>query len=115
LARGEFLGGTQQFQGGTAALTQAGRGANAWRGGSGEEGHGGLLPRKGERKHFFFEKKKQKTFVLLVAAFPGTLAPALKVFWFPPGGRRLFFKKELLPSLRPRVGIRAASYIKTYT
>jgi hypothetical protein len=39
-------------------------------------------PRKG-RKDFFFEKKKQKTFVCLAVVSPGDGEPRLaKVFWF---------------------------------
>jgi len=51
------------------------------------------LPAIGEaRKQFFFEKKNQKTFVLLVDA-AGTIGthPKSKSFLV------LFFKKELLP------------------
>jgi hypothetical protein len=40
-----------------------------------------LLSKKGS-KHFFFEKKKQKTFGLLAAASPEKLAQGSKVFWF---------------------------------
>ena len=56
------------------------------------------LPSKEERKHFFFEKKKQKTFSLAGSA-RGVLhracaAPGTKVFWF-------FFSKKntFLPCL----------------
>jgi hypothetical protein len=42
-------------------------------------------------KDFFFEKKKQKTFANLAAAFPERLGPGFKSFLV------LFFKKELLP------------------
>jgi hypothetical protein len=40
-----------------------------------------------ERKDFFFEKKKQKTFVRLAAAFPDGARQGPKVFWF-------FFSKK---------------------
>jgi hypothetical protein len=44
-------------------------------------------------KAFFFEKKKQKTFIRCRG--PSTRArEQATVFWFPQGGRRLFFKKE---------------------
>jgi hypothetical protein len=42
------------------------------------------------RQHFFFEKKKQKTFGYLASAFPGGLSPVCKSFLV------LFFKKEPL-------------------
>jgi hypothetical protein len=35
---------------------------------------------------------------------PNRLCNKSEVFWFPPGGRRLFFKKELLPYLVGRGG-----------
>jgi hypothetical protein len=41
-------------------------------------------------------KKEAKTFATLVFASSKACAKVTKVFWFPPGGRRLFFKKELL-------------------
>jgi iron complex outermembrane receptor protein len=41
----------------------------------------------GEERVFFFEKKKQKTFTLLAAAFPDRLGQVPKVFWF-------FFSKK---------------------
>jgi hypothetical protein len=48
--------------------------------------------RVGERKAFFFEKKKQKTFGRAVADFSGERATARKkVFWF------FFSKKNILP------------------
>jgi hypothetical protein len=37
---------------------------------------------KAGRKHFFFEKKKQKTFILLVRIFPQYAPQKAKVFWF---------------------------------
>jgi hypothetical protein len=40
-----------------------------------------------ERKIFFFEKKKQKTFACLAAASPERLVPGSKAFWF-------FFSKK---------------------
>jgi hypothetical protein len=43
------------------------------------------------RKHFFFEKKKQKTFAHLAAASPEALGPGCKSFLV------LFFKKEHFP------------------
>jgi hypothetical protein len=43
-----------------------------------------------KRKNFFFEKKKQKTFIRLASAFPERLGPGFKSFLV------LFFKKELL-------------------
>jgi len=43
------------------------------------------------KKAFFFEKKKQKTFVLLSRTYPPARAPRSKSFLV------LFFKKELLP------------------
>jgi hypothetical protein len=46
---------------------------------------------EGVRKFFFFEKKKQKTFVLLATAFPERLSLESQKFWF------LFKKKEPLP------------------
>jgi hypothetical protein len=39
---------------------------------------------------FFFEKKNQKTFTHLAAAFPDRLSPGFKSFLL------LFFKKEVL-------------------
>jgi hypothetical protein len=53
-----------------------------------------------ESKHFFFEKKKQKTFDYFGCGLSGYSEPRfVKVFWFPPGGRRLFSKKNcFLPS-----------------
>jgi hypothetical protein len=48
----------------------------------------GVSARKVERKYFFFEKKKQKTFA------HGPRVPTDKSFLV------LFFKKELLPYLR---------------
>jgi hypothetical protein len=52
-----------------------------------------------EGKHFFFEKKKQKTFDFLSIVFEHAKTQETKVFWFPPGGRRLFSKKNcFLPS-----------------
>jgi hypothetical protein len=45
----------------------------------------------GKRKAFFFEKKKQKTFEHLAAAFPDRASQTRKSFLV------LFFKKEPLP------------------
>jgi hypothetical protein len=50
---------------------------------------------KQARKVFFFEEKKQKTFVFLATsswapAFHLAAGEGIKVFWFPQGGRRLF-------------------------
>jgi len=39
------------------------------------------------RKHFFFEKKKQKTFGRLSRAYPADVRQGIKVFWF-------FFSKK---------------------
>jgi hypothetical protein len=48
-----------------------------------------------ERKHFFFEKKKQKTFDSSGFGLPGkSEAKLAKVFWFSPGVFRLFSKKN---------------------
>jgi hypothetical protein len=46
------------------------------------------------KKHFFFEKKKQKTFTSLDTSGETDACERTKVFWFPQGGRRLSFKKE---------------------
>ncbi len=43
-----------------------------------------------ERKHFFFEKKKQKTFESLSRASPADVRQCVKVFWF------FFSKKNIL-------------------
>ena len=43
------------------------------------------------RKHFFFEKKKQKTFGSLGPAYPRSRPKVAKVFWF------FFSKKNMLP------------------
>jgi hypothetical protein len=40
-----------------------------------------------ESRTFFFEKKKQKTFIHLASAFPEGLGPGSKAFWF-------FFSKK---------------------
>jgi hypothetical protein len=48
------------------------------------------VPSHEERKDFFFEKKKQKTFGHLASALPERLGPGFKSFLV------LFFKKELL-------------------
>jgi flagella basal body P-ring formation protein FlgA len=59
-----------------------------------------FLQRGGEDKAFFFEKKKQKTFTRCRG--PMINAPKeAKVFWFPPGGIRLFSKKNILSSMLP--------------
>jgi hypothetical protein len=50
-------------------------------------------------KAFFFEKKKQKTSTCFGFGLSGwAQLRQSRVFWFPPGGRRLFFKKEPLSS-----------------
>jgi hypothetical protein len=47
------------------------------------------------RKAFFFEKKKQKTFIGCRGLVTGARKEA-KVFWFAQGGLRLFSKKNIL-------------------
>jgi hypothetical protein len=44
-----------------------------------------------ERKHFFFEKKKQKTFTPLSRAYPADTRQGIKVFLF------FFSKKTIFP------------------
>ena len=43
-------------------------------------------------KAFFFEKKKQKTFVRLSRFYPDSRDSGIKVFWF------FFLKKNCLPA-----------------
>jgi hypothetical protein len=52
-----------------------------------------MLPaRPAARKHFFFEKKKQKTFVTLARSYGQLGAKNQKSFWF------FFSKKNILSS-----------------
>jgi hypothetical protein len=55
----------------------------------------GYPPLRRIRKAFFFEKKKQKTFIRLALASQERLGPDSQKFLV------LFFKKELLPSFPP--------------
>jgi hypothetical protein len=52
-------------------------------------------PLCGGRKDFFFEKKKQKTFGCLAAAYPADVRKGIEVFWF-------FFSKKNRFLPRPR-------------
>jgi len=44
-----------------------------------------------ESKIFFFEKKKQKTFIRLAAAFPDRASQGAKVFWFFFSKKNVFY------------------------
>jgi hypothetical protein len=49
-----------------------------------------------KKRFFFFEKKKQKTFVALCAYRDSVWPEATKVFWFAQGGFRLSSEKIIL-------------------